>query len=612
MNRTVRNTRTRGGTDAARRIRSALQRNFGLKRLRDGQEEVINRVLAGHNTLAVMPTGAGKSLCYQLPAVLLPGRTVVVSPLIALMKDQCESLREHGIAAVQVNSAVETQELNEAEQAIADGSARIVLTTPERLADTDFLELLQQQPTSLLVVDEAHCISQWGHDFRPAFLEIAPASRKLGDPTVLALTATATEAVTADITEQLAIPKTGIFNTGAYRANLHYSVEQVTREEDKLERVLAHVRSTSGSGLIYAATVKAVEAVYESLAAAGEAVLRYHGKLPAAERASAQEAFMEGKARLMVATNAFGLGIDKPDIRFVVHYQMPAGLDAYYQESGRAGRDGLEASCTLLFLRSDKAVQQFFMGGRYPGADDLRALYRVLQHEPPDADGWSMATLRSRLDLPLNKLKVAASLLRRQRIAAAQPDGGLYLLKRELDEDALQALMQAYGDKRAQDRAALEGMVFYAQTGQCRWHVLLEHLQEQAAFARCGSCDNCRRIAALEDELARRAQETINVAPPGGNGPDGAPQAESNAPAAATSPDGHRFRPDDLVTVRRYGQGKVVAADSLSVTVEFGAGQRRSFQVDYVQKVVPRPPRKPGLSQKLQPVPNAALPLGSA
>jgi ATP-dependent DNA helicase RecQ len=315
-----------------RRIRAALTKNFGLKQLREGQRAVIDRVLAAQNTLAVMPTGAGKSLCYQLPALLLAGRTVVVSPLIALMKDQCESLRARGIEAVQVNSAVDAESLHAAEEAIADGTARIVLTTPERLADADFMALLQRQPTSLLVVDEAHCISQWGHDFRPAFLEIAPAHKKLGKPTVLALTATATDAVTADIREQLGIAKSGVVNTGAYRPNLHYRVEQVAREQDKLARVLALVSAAEGSGLVYTATVKAADAVYEALVAADIPALRYHGKLGAAERRAAQDAFMEGRVRVMVATNAFGLGIDKADIRFVLHYQMPAGLDAYYQE----------------------------------------------------------------------------------------------------------------------------------------------------------------------------------------------------------------------------------------------------------------------------------------
>ena len=579
-----------------RRIRAALSKNFGLARLRNGQRTVIDRVLAGQNTLAVMPTGAGKSLCYQLPALLLPGRTVVVSPLIALMKDQCESLCERGIAAVQVNSAVDAEALHAAEAAIADGTARIVLTTPERLADADFMALLQRQPTSLLVVDEAHCISQWGHDFRPAFLDIAPARRLLGKPTVLALTATATDAVTTDIREQLAIAKSGVINTGAYRPNLHYRVEQVAREEDKLARVLALVRASEGSGLVYTATVKAADAVYDALVAADIPALRYHGKLGAAERREAQDAFMEGRVRVMVATNAFGLGIDKPDIRFVLHYQMPAGLDAYYQESGRAGRDGLDALCTLLFLRSDKAVQQFFMSGRYPGVDEVDALYRALQHAPPDvpgwalADGWPLAALQKQLQRPLNKLKVAASLLRRHRIVGMNAQGHLVLLKKQIDDAGLAALLKAYQDKREQDRESLEGMVFYAQTGQCRWQVLLGHLQEQADAPACGSCDNCQRIAALQADLAERAAKTVDdLQKSAAEDMAGAGSPVADVPH---SPARAGFQADDLVKVKRYGEGRVVAADAASVTVAFPAGPKRSFHPDYVQRVVPRAPKR--------------------
>ena len=559
-----------------RRIRATLYKSFGLKQLRLGQRNVIDRVLAGQSTLAVMPTGAGKSLCYQLPALLLPGKTVVVSPLIALMKDQCESLCERGIAAVQVNSAVEAASLHAAEQAIGDGTARIVLTTPERLADADFMALLQRHPTSLLVVDEAHCISQWGHDFRPAFLDIAPATAQLGKPTVLALTATATEAVTADIRAQLRIAKQGVVNTGAYRPNLHYAVEQVTREQDKLARVLALVRASSGSGLVYTATVKAAEAVFDALRAADVPALRYHGKMAAADRRAAQDAFMDGEARVMVATNAFGLGIDKPDIRFVLHYQMPPGLDAYYQESGRAGRDGEVADCTLLFLRSDKAVQQFFMSGRYPGEDDVRQLYQALQDVPPDAagSGWTLAMLQSRLHRPMNKLKVAASLLRRQRIVDVDAQGQFHLVKKQLDPADLQALAAAYYGRRTQDQDALERMVFYAQTGQCRWQVLLAHLQEQDDVERCGQCDNCRRLA--------EAQAAVAAA-----GVDEAQGGEA-APSPAAPHAEPAFKAGDAVRVKRYGAGQVVACDASSVTVAFEAGPERAFHPDYVRRVAPR------------------------
>ncbi|WOB10826.1 RecQ family ATP-dependent DNA helicase [Piscinibacter gummiphilus] len=475
----------------ARRLARTLKSVFGIARLREGQQAVIERVLAGQHTLAVMPTGAGKSLCYQLPALLIEGRTVVVSPLIALMKDQCDKLVEQGVAAVQINSALDGAESREALAAVADGSARIVFTTPEQLAQPGFREQLQQHPIGLLVVDEAHCISQWGHDFRPAFLEIADAAKALGQPTLLALTATATEQVTQDIRQQLGIPTAGVVNTGAYRPNLHYTVELVTDDTHKLERLQALLASLEGTGIVYCATVKAAEAVYEALLLARESVALYHGKRKADERRAAQDAFMEGKTRVMVATNAFGLGIDKPDTRFVLHWQMPSGLDAYYQESGRAGRDGSPATCTLLFLQRDKAVQQFFMAGRYPGLDELDALYAALLREP----GQSLSQLVERLGIPRTKLQVAVSLLRRLRIVGADATGHLRLLKDTLDTKTLHRLADEYQGRREADRVKLEQMVAYAQSGHCRWRALLEHLEGDAPREDCGNCDSCLRLA---------------------------------------------------------------------------------------------------------------------
>jgi len=543
-------------------FRKTLKETFGINRLRPGQQEVIDSVMHGLNTLAIMPTGAGKSLCYQLPALKISGVTVVVSPLISLMKDQAEKLETVGMSTAEVNSTLSDREELSVLESIKEAGNEFIFVTPERMSDPEFIDTLRQSTVSLFVIDEAHCISRWGHDFRPSYLQLGAAIKALGNPTVLALTATATDNVIEDIGMQLGLPGMHVINTGIYRPNLHYRVIAATDESEKLEHAIRLVRETAGSGIIYAATVKAVDEVFGALQLAEESATFYHGQLSAKVRTQNQDAFMSGASRLMVATNAFGMGIDKSDIRFIIHYQLPANLEAYYQESGRAGRDGRPADCILLYHAKDKQVQQFFLARRYPDTSDLGAVHAALQTLASEESPVSLARMHAAMDQVSDiRLQVALKLLKDGGLIAQDENLGYRLLSERARPGKLSELAETYRDKRTLDQEALERMVFYAQTGFCRWKILLEYFGEQVEWSHCGVCDNCRQ----PPEQALSPEHVRHHAPP-------ASRASKRLPDVGTS-----------VRVAKYGEGRVVSSAGDKVTIAFPDRQTRTFLSDYVQ-----------------------------
>jgi ATP-dependent DNA helicase RecQ len=378
-----------------------LQR-FGLRAFRPGQREVVQAILQGDHCLCIMPTGGGKSLCYQMPSVMRDGLTLVVSPLIALMKDQVDALQRLGISATCINSTIAPADVQQRLRHLQEGRYDLVYIAPERFRSPSFGDALAGTRVQLLAVDEAHCISEWGHDFRIDYSRLGQFRRQLGFPQTIALTATATEDVRLDIVRQLGLDKVRTFVAGFARHNLHYECQAVHGRRDKQEALLDFLREVEGVGIVYTSTRKQCEETAELLHhELGESIVAYHGGMMPEDRRVVQERFMNDEARVVVATNAFGMGIDKPDVRFVIHFNMPGTLEAYYQEAGRAGRDGLPARCLLLFTGSDRYIQEFFIDNSYPSPEVIREVYDFLRQCPDDPIELTQDELRRTLRLSI-------------------------------------------------------------------------------------------------------------------------------------------------------------------------------------------------------------------
>lgn len=388
--------------------KDALHQFFGFESFRGSQAAIIERVLNGKHALVIMPTGAGKSLCYQIPA-LLPyddekprAVTLVLSPLIALMKDQVDALRARSIEATFINSSLSREERERRYSEVAEGRYRLLYVTPERFRKPEFLEVIARRSVRLLAVDEAHCISEWGHDFRPDYSRLIEIRELLGQPTTIALTATATPAVQADIVRQLGLrpDEIELFHEGIERPNLRLDVQEVWGDDEKLEHILAvHNRysALTGSGIVYFTLIRTLERFSELLRQQRVPHVCYHGDLERDDRRRIQNEFMQGHCPLVLATPAFGMGIDKEDIRFVLHAEIPGSMEAWYQEIGRAGRDGLPSDCLLLYDEADLTTQMEFIRWSNPDADFYHRVYDLVAHDYERASAFGLDWLREQL-----------------------------------------------------------------------------------------------------------------------------------------------------------------------------------------------------------------------
>jgi ATP-dependent DNA helicase RecQ len=549
-------------TEAA--LRRVLRDQFGHEHFRAGQEPIIRSLLRDRDVLAVLPTGAGKSLVYQIAAQLLPGITVVVSPLLALMKDQVEALEAQDVAVSFINSTLSAGAAADELHKLQSRQAKLLYVTPERFENEDFLAEMAQITVSLFVVDEAHCVSEWGHSFRPSYLLLAGAVARLNRPVLLALTATATPWIRREIVERLNMRDPEIVVRGTDRPNLFFEVRRVEEESDD-RRVLQDLltgeagdypaevaprlaEAMCGSGIIYTATTKAARETATWLQSWGIAADYYHGQRKKADRERVQEAFMAGELRVIAATNAFGLGVDKPDVRFVVHRDIPASIEAYYQEAGRAGRDGDFARCTIIYRPADLGRAAFLAGGGELTRDELEQGWAGLAkqregtyRELEAATGLGRADLARLVDL-LKQHGVVQERRGRVRLRVEDFDPGQVSLERE-----------QY--RRAYEQSRLDMMRAYAEAADCRRRHILNYFGEEYEAERCDMCDN---------DLPRAGEQRVVI--------------------TETEPLSTPFAIGDRVVHEAWGEGTVQATNGPDITVLFETAGYKTLAGDIVEQ----------------------------
>ena len=474
-----------------RAVATIVKEKLAFDALRPGQHQALEAVLEGRDTLAVLPTGSGKSAIYQIAGLMIDGPTVVVSPLIALQRDQREAIEHGQLGTVALlNSLEPATEREAAFEELQSADLEFLLLAPEQFGNPDTLARLREAKPSLFVVDEAHCVSEWGHSFRPDYLRLGAVIDALGHPRTLALTATASPSVRREICERLHLRDPAVVVSGFDRPNIHLSVRGLTGEALKLRNLVEMLEELELPGIVYTATRKHAEMVAAALVADGRRAVAYHAGMKRDERNGRQTAFMSGQADIIVATTAFGMGIDKPNVRFVVHYDVSDSLDAYYQEIGRAGRDGGPARAILLFSDKDLNLRRFFASSGRISKDDTALLIRTLAQQ---SEAISLAALARSSGLSRTKTASVVARLEERAVVVRDATGRVSLSgSAGVAEDAIQAAVDAQAKLREAYRARVEPMHAYARTRDCRRALLLAHFGDTSA-AECAGCDNCGR-----------------------------------------------------------------------------------------------------------------------
>lgn len=527
---------------------------FGWRELRPGQLAAMESVMAGRDTLAVMPTGAGKSAVYQVAGLLLSGPTLVVSPLISLQRDQIAGLLSHSAPdAVAVNSAQPAGETEAAWAAVQHGDAEYLFLSPEQLAKDDVVERLAQAAPSLFVVDEAQCVAAWGHDFRPDYLRLARAVQRVGRPTVLALTATAAPPVREEIVQRLGMEDPALVVAGFDRPNIALEVRRFRRDADKRRAVVERAAAEPKPGIVYTATRRDAETYAAELAGLGLSAAAYHAGLATGERSRVHDAFLAGEADVVVATSAFGMGIDKEDVRFVLHASVPGSLDAYYQEIGRAGRDGAPAVAVLHYRPEDSGLQRLF-ATRSPDEETLGEVAEEI-HEHNGA--VALDDVSDRTNLSHRRVTAAANLLEQTGAVRTDAEGAVRSVPGMTAEDATAQATEAAQTRRRLQRSRLEMVLAYAETTGCRRRFLLGYFGEPYD-APCGACDGCSATSA-DGTVVEGVEDTGDARPA--------------HPAAASYPVGTHVQHCE------WGDGTVMSEEGDRITVLFDSMGYRTLSL---------------------------------